>query len=192
MNFLNLFKKVSLLIVCLLLAFPIYVNTASGEKIGVLYVVHGGMENNETQYMWDAAVLQFSFDHNHAVYKLVIWNSANWPMVLDTNVSDFTLKYLRMFEFEYERIGGTDPFNALSEQQLADMKTELDANTYGHTFEVEWAGYQCADRPANYPYPATFTMVPTFFQPGITMTSPTVGRVNLVDHGQAAILSVTT
>ncbi len=154
MNYLHLFKKGILLIGFTLLIFPINVNIAHGQAdIGVILVVHGGMDTNEPQFMWDAAVLQFSFDHNHSVYKFVIWNSENWPMVLDTNVSDFTLKYLRLFEFEYERIGGTDPFASLSEQQLADMKTELDTNPYGLTFEVDWAGYQCADRPANYPYP---------------------------------------
>ena len=124
-----------------------------GENIGVIFVIHGGMEINKPQYMWDAAVLQFSFDYNHPVYNMVIWNSENWSMVLDTNVSDFTLKYLRMFEFEYERIGGVDPFNRLSEQQLADMKDELDTNPYGLNFEVDWAGYQCADYPEHYPYP---------------------------------------
>jgi len=70
-----------------------------GENIGVIFVIHGGMEINKPQYMWDAAVLQFSFDYNHPVYNMVIWNSENWQMVLDTNVSDFTLKYQRMFEF---------------------------------------------------------------------------------------------
>ena len=147
-------KKCSLILSCILLIFLLNLGNVHGQAdIGVLYVIHGGMEINKPQYMWDAAILQFSFDHNHSVNKLVIWNAENWPMVLDTYVSDFTLKYLRMFEFEYERIGGTDPFNALSEQQLADMKTELDANPYGLTFEVEWTGYQCADHPQNYPYP---------------------------------------
>jgi hypothetical protein len=124
-----------------------------GENIGVIFVIHGGMEINKPQYMWDAAVLQFSFDHNHSVYKFVTWNSDNWPMVLDTDTTDFALKYIKLFEFEYERIGGVDPFNSLSKNQLQDMKDELDANPYGLTFEVDWAGYQCADRPENYPYP---------------------------------------
>lgn len=124
-----------------------------GEKIGVLYVIHGGADTFKPQYMFDAAILQFSFDHNHPVNKLVIWNKENWPMVLDTYVSEFTLKYLKMFDFEYERIGGVDPWTSLSLQQLADMKAALDANPYGITFEVDWAGYQCADHPENYPYP---------------------------------------
>ncbi|MEE8380959.1 MAG: hypothetical protein V3R78_03655 [Thermodesulfobacteriota bacterium] len=123
------------------------------EKIGVLYLIHGGMDTHKTQYMWDAAVLQFSFDHNHPVHKFVIWKPKFWPAVLDTNVSDFTLKYLRMYEFEYKRIGGRDAYHSLSEQQLADIKTELDVNPYGLAFEVDWAGFQCADRLEHYPYP---------------------------------------
>lgn len=123
------------------------------EKIGVLYLIHGGMDTYTPQYMWDAAVLQFSFDHNHPVNKFVIWDAKNWPLVLDTHVSDFTLKYLRMYSFEFERIGGRDPYHSLSEKQLADLKAALDENSHGLTFEVDWAGYQCADRLEHYPYP---------------------------------------
>jgi len=125
------------------------------SHIGVLYVIHGGMDTNTPQYMFDAAVMQFSFDPNHSVYKLVIWNPANWPLVLDTEAAEFTLKYLRMYDFSYDRIGGTDPYQSLSEQQLADMQAELDKKgpLYGIKFEVDWAGYQCADKPDHYPYP---------------------------------------
>jgi len=63
------------------------------------------MEIFTPQFMWDAAILQFSFDHNHSVNKLVIWHKENWPMVLDTNVSEFTLKYLRLYTFEYSASG---------------------------------------------------------------------------------------
>jgi len=121
--------------------------------IGVILVIHGGMEVYKPQYMWDAAILQFSFDHNHSVYKFVSWNPANWSMVLDTDTTDFALKYIKLFQFEFERIGGSDPFNSLSANQLQDMKDALDANPYGLTFEVDWAGFQCADHPENYPYP---------------------------------------
>ena len=124
-----------------------------GEKIGILYVVHGGMETFKSQYLWDSAVLQFSFDPNHSVYQLVIWSPPLWPMVLDTDAGEFTLKYLRLYAFQYERIGGTDPFQSISDKQLADMKAELDKNKYGINFEVDWAGYQPADHIDHYPYP---------------------------------------
>jgi hypothetical protein len=125
----------------------------AGERIGVLFVIHGGMDTNKSQYMWDATVQQFSYDHNHSVYKFVIWNSTNWSMMLDTKTTDFAARFLRMYEFEYERIGGTDPYYSISEQQLTDMKAELDKNPYGITFEVDWAGYMAADRLDHYAYP---------------------------------------
>ena len=125
------------------------------SHIGVLYVIHGGMTTNEPQYMFDAAVMQFSFDPNHSVYKFVIWNPANWSMVLDTESTEFTLKYLRLYDYSYDRIGGTDPYQSLSDKQFADMKAELDkmGRLYGIEFEVDWAGFQCADQPDHYPYP---------------------------------------
>jgi hypothetical protein len=154
MNFLLLCKKSIFVIAFIALVVPFTFNTAHGQAdIGVIFVIHGGMAEYKPQLMWDAAVLQFSFDHNHSVYKLVNWNSNNWSMVLDTDTTDFALKYIKLFEFEYERIGGVDPFNQLSFNQLQDMKDELDLNPYGITFEVDWAGFQSADHPQNYPYP---------------------------------------
>ncbi len=67
------------------------------EKIGVLYVLHGGMDTLESQYMWNASVMMFSYDQNHAVHKLVIWNSAMWPSVLDTETTDFAARFIRKY-----------------------------------------------------------------------------------------------
>ena len=58
-----------------------------------------------------------------------------------------------MYDFEYDRIGGLDPFHGITDQQLLDIKTELDANPYGLTFEVDWAGYMAAASAENYAYP---------------------------------------
>jgi hypothetical protein len=154
MKLLNICKKVLLMLGCFIILFSTNVSKVSAQAdIGVIFVIHGGMAEYKPQLMWDAAVLQFSFDHNHSVYKLVNWNSDNWSMVLDTDTTDFALKYIKLFKFEYERIGGVDPFNELSLNQLQDMKDELDTNPYGLTFAVDWAGFQCADSPGNYPYP---------------------------------------
>ena len=48
-----------------------FTRVPSGSHIGVLYVIHGGMDTNKPQYMFDAAVQQFSYDPNHSVYKLL-------------------------------------------------------------------------------------------------------------------------
>jgi len=125
----------------------------SGSHIGVIYVIHGGMDTNKPQYMFDAAVQQFSYDPNHSVYKLVIWNPVNWPMVLDTSATEFTARFYRMYNFSYERIGGTDPYQSISDKQLAEMKAQLDKNPYGITFEIDWAGYMAADHVDHYAYP---------------------------------------
>ena len=153
MVFLDLCKKRLLILGCLLLVFSINVDTANAEDIGVILVVHGGMIENKTQSLWDAVVHQFSYDTNHSVYQLVIWNSYFWPLVLDPSFTEWALRFLRMYEFEYERIGGIDPFHAITDQQLADMEAELDTNPYGINFEVDWAGYMAAASVENYAYP---------------------------------------
>ena len=120
------------------------------NKIGVIYVLHGGMDNHKPQYLWDASVQMFSYDHNHPVYHMVIWNPDTWSTVLQT---EFAVKFIRKYVFEYERIGGTDPFHRFSDKQLADMKATLDKNDHGLTFEVDYACWMAADRIDHYPYP---------------------------------------
>ena len=120
------------------------------EKIGVIYILHGGMDEYKPQFLWDASVHQFSFDQNHPVYTMIIWNSAWWPTVL---ASEESVKFLGKYAFEYERIGGTDPFQKLSDKQLSDMKAALNKNREGLKFEVEFASWMAGDRPGNYPYP---------------------------------------
>ncbi|MCK5423642.1 MAG: hypothetical protein KAJ08_15835, partial [Deltaproteobacteria bacterium] len=140
-----------LLIIAMLLVSPSCLQV--GEKIGVILVVHGGMTTYESQYMWDASVHQFSYDPNHSVYKLVIWDPTYWPLVLDPDFTEWAVRFLRMYDFEYERIGGLDPFHTITDQQLADMKDELDLNPYGIDFEVDWAGYMAAASVDHYAYP---------------------------------------
>ncbi len=120
------------------------------EKIGVLFVLHGGMDEYVPLNLFDAALHQFAYDPNHPVHSLIMWNSAAWSTVLD---SEFSIKFRRKFEFEYERIGGLDPFHALSDIQLADMKAVLDQNPYGLEFEVDFASWMSGDRPEHFPYP---------------------------------------
>ena len=154
MKYVNVFKKGLLLAGCLVLICSVNLNQAHGQqKIGVLFVVHGGMTTYEVQYMWDAVVHQFSYDPNHSVYKLVIWDSEFWPLVLDPNFTEWANRFLRMYTFSYDRIGGLDPFHGITDQQLLDMKNELDANSYGLTFEVDWSGYMTPVHPDHYAYP---------------------------------------
>lgn len=154
MNHLSVFKKSLILTGCLLVICSYNPPKANAQAdIGVLFVVHGGMTTFEVQYLWDAVVHQFSYDPNHSVYQFVIWDSSYWPLVLDPNFTEWGLRFLRMYGFSYERIGGLDPFHGITDQQLLDMKNELDANPYGLTFEVDWSAYMTPAHPDHYAYP---------------------------------------
>jgi len=149
-------KKTSFFMIFLLITALFLLPTSCcimSEKIGVILVVHGGMIENKTQSLWEAVVHQFSYDQNHSVYKLVIWDSEMWPLVLDPSFTEWALRFLRMYDFEYTRIGGTDPFHGITDQQLEDLKAELDANPHGINFEVDWAGYMAAASVDHYAYP---------------------------------------
>jgi len=141
------------------------------EKIGVIFVVHGGMDTYEPQYLWDAVVHQFSYDPNHSVYKFIIWNPFAWSMVLDTTVTEFAKRFSMMFDFGYERIGGIDPGHSIIDKQFEDLKAELDNNTYGLEFEMDWASWMAAQYTEHYPYPRFLYNVPNF----ITGDPPFIG-----------------
>jgi len=148
-------KKGRMCINVLLLALLCLFMPASGmavDTVGVLFVAHGGFDNYQPQYLWDASVQMFSYEPNHSVYKQVIWNPANWGMVLTSGNAP---KEIPKYAFNYGRIGGTDPFSSLTEQQIADMKAELDAaaSGCGLKFEVDWAYWMSGDDPSHYIYP---------------------------------------
>ena len=123
---------------------------ACNRPIGVLFAVHGGTDTHHEQYLWDAGLQQFSYDPNHSVYKLAIWNSGWWDFVMKAESS---IKFMGKYDFEYPQIGGTDPFSDLTEGQLSDMESELDTNPYDMDFEIDWVGWMCGDCVDHYPYP---------------------------------------
>ena len=123
------------------------------EKIGVIYVGargHGLLQG--TVYVGCHGCIRFSYDPNHSVYKFVIWNPVFWPQVLGEDFTDFAARFLRMYDFEYERIGGLDPFHGLTDNQLADMKKALDKNK-NWVFEVDWSAYMAVTDVSHYAYP---------------------------------------
>jgi len=139
-----------LLLTFLVISIP--VPTAAQDTIGVIFVAHGGEDTTTDQALWDASLHQFSYDPNHSVYKLVIWNPANWSMVL---TSGYAPRFLRKYDFEYERIGGIDPYRTITEEQISTMKENLDklGKDHGLKFEVDWAYWMNGDDMSHYPYP---------------------------------------
>ena len=130
----------------------------SGEKIGLIFVTHGGMRDyidphRKEQHLFDAVVHQFSYDPNHSVYQFVLWDSLGWPLVLSPVLTDFSVRFLKMYDFEYGRMGGNDPFHVVTDNQFEDLKNALDVNTYGLTFEYEQAHYMSPTDIGDYAYP---------------------------------------
>jgi hypothetical protein len=120
------------------------------RPVGVLFVVHGGTTTVDTnEFLWNAGMQQFSYDPHNSVYTQVIWNPAQWSLGMQSESSQ---KFIGKYDFEYPRIG-SDPFEGLTVQQLADMEAELDSNTHGIDFEVDWTGWMCGDCVDHYPYP---------------------------------------
>ena len=107
------------------------------EKVGVLFMLHGGMDTNNTQSIWDSSMQQFSYDPNHPANS-VIHSSAMWGIVFQQEMAK---KYLLKYAFEYPRIGGTDPFREISMQQMKDMQKKLIAQgwMHGFNFVFDWA-----------------------------------------------------
>ncbi len=140
---------------CVLFSFLLVCTLGSSclntEKVGVLFVVHGGMDTIQPQYVWDSAMQQFSYNPNHPANS-IIYNASMWGIVLQQEIAK---KYLLKYEFEYPRIGGTDPFTEISMQQMNDMKAELRRQGWrnGFTFVFDWAGWMVGDDVTHYPYP---------------------------------------
>ena len=79
------------------------------ERVGVLFVSHGGNEVFNEKGIWDVTVQIFSYDENSPLYKSVLWNEDFWPKLLKYGNAQ---KNLGKYSFEYERIGGRDPYPA--------------------------------------------------------------------------------
>lgn len=130
------------------------------KKIGVIYAVHGGQEVEKPQYMFDAVIQQFSYDKNHPIYQFVMWKRKNWPLVLNSPMSEYAKSFLRKYRFEYKRIGGIDPFYQITEKQLSNLKRELESNEEGLEFEVELGAWMGGSHPEYLPYPRFFLNPP--------------------------------
>ena len=121
------------------------------RKIGVLYLVHGGTESYNDASTWNNTLQIFAYDPNTPVYQRVIWNPNAWPRILAAGNAP---KERRKYAFEYERIGGTDSFDAITARQLAQLRTELVAaqESLNVEFVVDW-GHWISSKPEQLVYP---------------------------------------
>ena len=149
---------------------------AEPGKIGVIYVLHGGFTTYKPQYLWDCSAQMFSYDPNHPVYILYLFNKFMWSNIL---TSEEAIKQLRQYSFEYQRLGGTDPFDSISHLQFQDLKNELTTlgSAHGLKFEADWAFWMIGDDVSHYPYPRYLYNPPQDAQCAADVPSPTTPLV---------------
>jgi hypothetical protein len=124
---------------------------SAAEKVGVLFAVHGGFSQYSRQGLWDASMQMFSYEPNHTAYQRAIWCPEQWPLILDTEQA---LKEVPKYSFSYGRLGGTDPFSMLTDQQFADMTAEIGKYTCTDvSFEFDWVSWMSSDDISHYVYP---------------------------------------
>jgi hypothetical protein len=115
----------------LLLVWLLAAGVAMGEparKVGVLFVVHGGSDEQDVANTFDSTLQFFQYDPNNVIFRGIIWNPAMWPNVVksgDSQAYANAATQLKKYAFQGERIGGTDPATRLADENLADMTREL-------------------------------------------------------------------
>jgi len=112
------------------------VSTFQGQKIGVLYVSHGGFETYGEKQIWDSTMQIFSYDQNSPVYQQILWNADYWPQLLTFGNAS---KEIGKYSFEYKRIGGVDPYPESKRQTTAALSSVLTSyeNRLGVDFIVD-------------------------------------------------------
>jgi hypothetical protein len=128
----TLIRTVSLLLVGFLMAMgPVPASAAEKGKprtVGVLFVVHGGSEDQDVANTFDSTLQFFQYDPNNVIFKTLIWNQAAWPTVVKSGDSQSyanAATQLKKYQFAQSRIGGTDPAPELTDKQFARMQKAL-------------------------------------------------------------------
>lgn len=100
------------------------------RTVGVLFVVHGGSDEQNVADTFDTTLQFFQYDPNNIVFKGLIWNASAWPTVIrmgDSQSYANAATQLKKYAFAVERLGGKDPSAALTDRQFASMQKALKA-----------------------------------------------------------------
>jgi len=133
-------------------------------RIGVVYLFHGGFGEYSPQASWNATMQIFGYDPHSAVYRRVIWNPEAWPQLLRFGNAP---KERGKYAFEYARLGGADPANALTALRYRQLAENLAARekALGVEFVVDYASWLSPD-PAHHVYPRAL------YYPGVADGAP--------------------
>jgi hypothetical protein len=136
----------------------------SPPRIGVVYLFHGGSDDYSLEASWNSTTQIFAYDPHSRVYQGVIWNPQVWPRMLKLGNAP---KERRKYEFEYARIGGSDPANTLTRKRYTDLRAALEAreSELGVDFISDYASWLAAD-PSHHMYPRSL------YTPGVEGGAP--------------------
>ncbi len=129
------------------------------QKIGVLYLVHGGARSLNFSNFFDAGIQMASYDPNSYVYQNIIWQPENWPSVLplhNTEQASELLGLTRKYSFQLGRIGDLEPVTQVTEAQVVSLQAALDgaATSTNTQFVVDWVGWIAGSADVgSLPYP---------------------------------------
>jgi hypothetical protein len=126
-------KLLSAAIIALLGLSAVADRALAGSKprtVGVLFVVHGGSDDQDVADTFDTTLQFFQYDPNNIVFKGLIWNASAWPSVIrmgDSQSYANAATQLKKYAFAVERMGGRDPSAALTDRQFASLQKALKA-----------------------------------------------------------------
>jgi hypothetical protein len=100
------------------------------RTVGVLFVVHGGSEENDLGNTFDNSLQFFQYDPNNIIFQRIIWNPKAWPNVVKSDDSqdyaNASTQY-KKYAFQNARIGGADPAPDITDRQFEEMTRQLEA-----------------------------------------------------------------
>ncbi len=121
-------RFVLVLLSLLVVATPV-VAREKPRTVGVLFVVHGGSDDQDVANTFDSTLQFFQYDPNNIIFKGLIWNASAWPSVVKSGDSQSyanAATQLKKYQFAQSRIGGRDPAPALTDKQFARMQRALE------------------------------------------------------------------
>jgi len=145
------------------------------EKIGVLYVTHGGFEQFSEQNLFDSSAQIFAVRPDHTVHTLALWDPGWWGLVLAFGNGP---KEMGKYSWEYERLGGVDPFPEIVDIQTAQIAQILQDRAWpGTEFVVDFTGWLSPEHIEQFSYPRFLYTPPDY------ITNP--AKTNLTYCGES-------
>ena len=120
------------------------------RTVGVLFVVHGGSDDQDVADTFDTTLQFFQYDPNNIIFKGLIWNAAAWPTVVkpgDSQSYANAATQLKKYAFASSAWRARIPAPELTDRQFADLQKALKAegrrqNVHFVADIAQWIGTQ--------------------------------------------------